>query len=521
MVRPDLLLTNTTVHTLTTPDETAEAVAVRDGVIDEIGSREALAARTTDETTHIDCEGGVVLPGFIDAHTHMESTGRYEVHADLSETESADDAVDRLSAAAADHTEWALGFGYDESEWPGGEYLTRDDLDRVSETRPVAAVRVDMHTASLNSVALERLLDGMPDDVRREDGTPTGVVVEDAVDAVWKAIAPDRAGTRRLLEAARDRAHECGVTAVHDMVRRSHAPRVYREMAAEGVLDLRVRLNYWSDHLGAVQETGLRSGAGDEFVQVGAIKSFTDGSIGARTAKLSAPYEDTDGGESSGEAKAETGDDGTGTWVVSPAELREIAMEADEAGLQLAIHAIGDVAIEETVSAFEECTDPRGSRHRVEHVELATDDHLDRMAEAGIVASCQPNFLRWARPGGLYDQRLGEARRRRSNRFRDILDAGVALAFGSDSMPMDPLLGVHHAVNAPVEAQRLSVTEALRAYTRGAAMAGFDEDRLGTLEPDTCADLVVLDASPWEQPDAIDEIAVESTIVDGRVVFER
>ena len=183
-------------------------------------------------------------------------------------------------------------------------------------------------------------------------------------------------------------------------------------------------------------------------------------------------------------------------------------------------HAIGDAAIEETISALEATEDPGAARHRIEHVELATDEQLERMAEAGIVASMQPNFHRWAGEGGLYDDRLGDERRRRSNRLRRVLEAGVPLAFGSDCMPLDPLLGVHHAVNAPTDAQRLSVTEALRAYTLGAAYAGFDEDRLGTVEVGKRADLVVLEDSPWDRPDRIDEIDVAATIVDGEVVFD-
>jgi hypothetical protein len=137
-----------------------------------------------------------------------------------------------------------------------------------------------------------------------------------------------------------------------------------------------------------------------------------------------------------------------------------------------------------------------------------------------VVASVQPNFLKWADEGGLYEARLGPGRTAATNRYRDMLDAGVRLAFGSDGMPMDPLLGVHHAVNAPAPAQRLTVTEALRAYTRGAAYAGFDEDWLGTVEPGKRADFAVLDSSPWEESDAIREVDVAMTVVDGEVVYD-
>ncbi|MCU4972557.1 amidohydrolase [Halobacteria archaeon AArc-m2/3/4] len=499
----------------------AEAIAVTDGEIVGVGKTSDIEFLEGVETEVVDCGGRVVLPGFVDAHTHMETLGKYEVHADLADAESAADCIERLETQAETEPdrEWVLGFGYDESGWADARYLTREDLDRGSEDRPVVAVRVDMHTASLNSVALERLREELPnEDVETTGGEPTGVVVERATDVVWDAIEPDLEETRELLEAAMEYATARGVTGVHDMVRDSHAPRVYRDLAADGELPIRVRLNYWSDHVESVLETGLVTNAGSEFVRVGAIKTFTDGSIGARTAKLFDPYADAgdgDGSEDEAEAEGERGQ-----WVVDPDELRSLVDRVDDAGLQLSVHAIGDEAIEETVSALESTSDAETARHRIEHAELATDDQLERMARARIVASMQPNFHRWAGEDGLYDRRLGDERRIRSNRLRDVLDAGVPLVFGSDCMPLDPLLGVHHAVTAPAEAQRLTVTEALQAYTAGGAFAGCDEDRLGTLEAGKQADLVVLEQSPWKQSDRIDEIDVAMTVVNGEVVSD-
>jgi predicted amidohydrolase YtcJ len=287
------------------------------------------------------------------------------------------------------------------------------------------------------------------------------------------------------------------------MVRRSHAPRVYRDLASDGDLTLRVRCNYWADHLDALVETGLRTNHGTGLVRVGAIKTYTDGSLGGRTARLSAPYADAP--------------DGRGEWVVDPAAVRDLFGAAENAGFQVAAHAIGDEAVDEVVDAFA-AGDPT-ARHRIEHAELASDEAVDRMAEAGIVASVQPNFHRWADEEGLYADRLGD-RRTETNRLGRLHEAGVRLAFGSDCMPLDPLVGVHHAVNAPTDAQRLGVTDALRAYTLGSAYAGFDENRLGTVEPDKCADLVVLDASPWEAPRSIRDIDVTMTVVDGGVVYD-
>lgn len=522
----DLVLTNAEVHTLSPDgDEIHEGVAIRDGRIRRVDTAAEVTYLVGVETEVIDLDGRVVVPGFIDAHAHVENVGQSLVHADLGGAGSLEAALDRLRAGAREESEWILGFGYDESEWSEGRYLTRADLDEVSRERPVAAFRVDMHTASLNSVGLDRLREDMQDrDVRTANGDPTGVVVEDAVGHVRTAIAPDYHETRQLVTAARDRAHARGVTGVHEMVRDSLAPRVYRDLDREGELHWRVRINYWSDHLAAVEELGLATNHGSDLVRVGGIKSFSDGSIGARTARLSAPYEDAEGDG-----------DACGQWVVDPADLGALVERVHDAGHQLAIHAIGDEAIEETLAAYERvcggdstadghvgdsAARPADPRHRIEHVELADETQMERMAAIGVVASVQPNFLQWAQSDGLYDRRLGEPRRKASNRFRDLLSAGVDLAFGSDSMPLDPLYGVHHAVNAPVAGQRLTVTEALRAYTYGSAYAGFDEDDLGTVAVGKLADLVALDRSPWDQPEAIDSIGVDLTVVDGTIVYD-
>ncbi|WP_436907812.1 amidohydrolase [Halosimplex marinum] len=526
----DLVLTNAEIHALTDPDETAEALAVRDGRIVAVGAAFDVDHLAGVETTVRDCGGRVVLPGFVDAHTHLPMVGRRLVNADLSAADSPAEAVDLLAARAADldaadgpDREWVLGFGYDESAWDDDRYLTAADLDGVDTDRPVAAVREDMHLASLDSTALDRLRGEMPDsDVHTRAGEPTGVVVEDALDALWTAIEPDRPAMRRAVQAATERATELGVVGVHDMVRRSEAPAVYRELDRVGELPIRVRLNYWSDHLDAVEELGLRTNHGSDRVRVGAIKTYTDGSIGGRTAKLSEPY--ADGGSGDGDGDDSTGDDGTGgddrgQWVVDPAELRDIVARAAAADLQVAVHAIGDEAVRETLDALESAD---GARHRIEHAEVLTDDLVDRLAASDVVASMQPNFLKWAREGGLYAERLGDERRLASNRFGDLLDAGADLAFGSDCMPLDPLFGVEQAVTAPDDRQRLSVTEALRAYTSGAAYAGFDEDRLGTVEAGKLADLVVLDRSPWAvDPGEVADIDVRTTVVGGEVVFDR
>jgi len=504
----DLLLTNAEVHTLARPDETYEAVAVRDGWVVRVGDAYELGFLAGVDTRIVDLGGRVLLPGFVDAHTHLDVVGRKLVHADLSTAESRADALDALRARAdaVSDGDPVLGFGYDESAWGERDYLTREDLDAVDATGPVVAVREDLHVVSLSSTALDRFGDGLPEaGVRRESGEPTGVVVEAAAEAVLDAFAPDTAATERYLRAAQTDANERGITGVHDMVRRSHAPQVYRDLAAAGELTLRVRLNYWADHLDALVETGLRTNHGEGLVRMGAIKAVTDGSLGGRTAKLSTPYADAPGEH--------------GEWTLSPEAFRELLDGAEAAGFQVAAHAIGDAAVDAVLDAYADVADdPAEARHRIEHAELASDAAIERLADFGVVASVQPNFHRWAGASGLYADRLGE-RRTQTNRLGRLAEAGVPLAFGSDCMPLDPLVGVAHAVDAPTDAQQVDVTEALRAYTAGGAYVGFDEDRLGTVEPGKCADLVVLDDSPWAADD-IAAIDVALTVVDGRIVHE-
>ncbi len=502
----DRVFRNGTVRTLT--GESAGAVAVRGGEVVRVGRASEVEFLVGVETDVVDLDGRVLLPGFVDAHTHLPLVGRYARHADLRDAADPECCLARLADAADAGGEWILGFGYDESRWDG-QYLTRDELDTVSDERPVAAFREDLHVASLNGVALERL-DLPAGDVRADDGDSTGVVVEDAVTAVFDAVEPDRAGTRDCLLAGQERALERGVTGVHDMVARPAVARAFRDLDRTGGLDLRVRLNYQRDLLDGVEAAGLTTNHGSGRVRVGAVKAFADGSIGGRTARLDDPY--VDAGEESADG------DAPGQWDTAPDELRAFAERVDDQ-FQAAVHAIGDTAIAAVLDAFGDSD--ATARHRIEHAELLTDDLIERLADSGLVVSAQPNFLKWAREGGLYESRLGPERARACDRFRDLLDAGVALAFGSDCMPLDPLFGIGQAVTAPAEGQRLSVTEAVRTYTRGAAHAGFDENRLGTVERGKQADFTVLDASPWAVADeAIADIDVTMTVIDGEVVYD-
>jgi predicted amidohydrolase YtcJ len=258
----------------------------------------------------------------------------------------------------------------------------------------------------------------------------------------------------------------------------------------------------------ALIDGGFRTGFGDPWLRLGAIKVFADGSLGAYTAALDAPYAGRPGER--------------GMLVHSPRELREILEAAHRAGFQTATHAIGDAAIRlvvETLEAVQDSLPRKDPRHRIEHYELPDDEVLRRTKSAGIVASCQPNFVgQWSGPGDVYETRLGAARTVTNNPYRTILRRRVPLCFGSDGMPYSPLYGVHWAVNGFFEDQRISPEEALRAATAGSAFAAFEEDDKGTLEPGKLADFAVLSGDPFETPEAIARMRVASTWIGGHRV---
>jgi predicted amidohydrolase YtcJ len=463
----DLVVRNAEVHTLTDPDRTAEAVAVRDGRVVAVGRDYDLDFVAGVGTEEVDLGGRVLLPGFVDARVDLLRVGRYERHADLRGADRAG-VRERLGEEATDADGWVLGFGYDDSGWD--DPLSAADLDGVAD-HPVAAVRKNADTAVVDSTGADRL-----------DAPADGRLVGADAGPLWDVIEPDRGGAADLVCTAQRVAHRRGVTGVHDVVRHSAAPAAYRELDLADDLRLRVHLDYWSDHLNALREAGLRTNHGSEFVRVGAVKLSTDGNVGSHTARVREP----DAG-------------GRGERGVAPADLAARVAEADRAGYQVAAYATRDTAAGPALDAYEGTT---GERHRVERAELATGEQVDRMAELGVVASVRPTVCC----------------RTETDRLTRLSDRGVALAFGSDGAPFDPLVGVDSAANAPRESGRLTVTGALCAYTRGTAYAGFDEDRLGTVETGKRADLVALDESPWDA-DAVADIDVAMTVVDGDIVY--
>jgi len=452
------------------------------------------------------------VPGFIDSHAHLATDAWRHTWVELDTCTSLEEALDRLRARVASgrESEWIVGRGWDESMWPVKRYLTRHDLDRVSVSHPILVNRVDGHMCSVNSAVL-REFDPAKGELGVErglDGNPTGVLREAAAERAREAIpSPTDAKWARLLEGMIARLHRLGITGVHDIVDDRHF-RTYQQLRREGRLTIRAYLAPYDDLLDPLIAAGIQTGFGDEWLRIGPIKVFSDGSLGARTAALFDPYDDAGP---------------RGTLRHSPKELTALLARAHRGGFQLAVHAIGDRAIDGVVEAFGRVLDrePREDhRHRIEHFELPTDGVLDRMAELGLVASMQPNFVaRWSGPGGLYGRRLGAARLAGNNPFRSIRRRKIPLAFGSDGMPYGPLYGMSGAIEAPFPSQRLTSLEALRCYTAGGAFASFEEDIAGTLRAGKVADFVVLSEDARVAP--VSPLEVEATVVGGKVVYRR
>lgn len=502
---PDLILLNGRIITLNASDK-ARALAISGERIAAVGSDEEVKDLASEDTEIIDLQSKTALPGFIDAHTHLVSTGLMEtIYLDLAEARSLEDLLEMVRAAAGRRAkgEWIIGRRWDESQWLKPRYVTRQDLDRVAPGNPVALFRVDGHLLAVNSRALE--LVSLSEEMRAQADLERGLLWEEAAWWLHDQVEPEPGELERAIAAAARLAHSLGVTSVHDIIKPSYL-RAYQGLRARGALKLRVYLNPKVEHAKELIKAGLQTGFGDGWLRLGAVKLFADGSIGAGNAALGEPYLDRKG---------------RGQLNYSDEELFRIVKEARQAGWQVMAHAIGDRAIESTLRVYERAGVRSQDRYRIEHLELPTEQHLERAARLGIVASMQPNFVNWSKPGNMYEARLGGERTSRASPHRLVLDAEIRLACGSDCMPLGPLFGIHQAVNAPHPAQRLTVEEALRWYTQGGAYASFEEGLKGSLAPGKLADLVVLSADPFKHPQEIENIQVEMTFVGGELVFSR
>jgi len=509
----DIALKNANVHTLNPTKPTAEAVGVREGKIELVGKEEKIERQSGEETKRIDCKGYPLLPAFIDAHTHFSSMGvRMENHLDLAEVDCKRELLEKVEAEAPNcavgREEWFVGYNWDESGWKEGKSFPRkEELDDVLPHRPVALIRVDGHLACVNGKALDLLdLDPELQGFEREKGEPTGRLAENAADAVREAIQPNVEEIAEGVRAATKRAHQLGVSGVQDASAGKGQLRAYQTLAKEGELGVRVSAFPRLGLLDQLIQLGLRPGFGDSWFELGPVKLFVDGSVGAKTAWVGEGYRENPAN--------------CGTAIWESEELKGFLEEAQAEGIKVAIHAIGDKAILETLAAVEGARKKYGEvKHRLEHGEMLGEEELIKMKELGMTYSAQPNFVgNWGQPGGMYEERLGRERLEGMNPFKPALEKGIPLAFGSDCMPFDPFYGIHSAVHAPFEGQRLTPEEAIRAYTLGSARAAGWEERLGSIEKGKRADLLLLNDDPFQRPGEIKEMGPQLLLVEGKIV---
>ena len=506
------VLVNGAVHTMDEKAPQAEALSFSNGRILHVGTEKTVIRKAGKVLRMIDACGRAVLPGFIDCHTHFLSMGVWSRRLDLSATSSLSgvlQAVKRRAARMSGRSSarkggWILGRGWDETRWHEPRCPTRHDLDSVMPDRPVMLLRICGHKAALNSKGLA-MLDGKmgPGGVDRS----TGLIVEGALEKARIHLRPSPGEMAAGLEISLRRARRQGVSSVHDII---DVPklRVYEAALRRGRLGVRACLHFEQAAFSELAKMGRAPARDGPLIRIGGMKLYADGSFGARTAALLEPYSDSPSER--------------GVLLQSAAGLRSVVRHSEKSGIQLLVHAIGDRAVEQVVSAFSSTLKrPSRLRHRIEHLELPGKPELAQMRRLGLWASMQPNFVgEWGHPGGMMESRLGSRRYRRADPFKTVLRAGVPLVFGSDCMPFSPLYGIHSAVNAPFPGQKLTVDEAVAAYTRTAAAASFEEAFKGTLAPGKAADMVILSDDPFRHPAGIKDIRVDATIFDGKVVWK-
>ena len=525
----DLVLTSGVVWTGV--EARAEAVAVKDGRIVAVGTAAEISPRIGDGTRVIELDGRMVVPGLSDDHTHFLSGGFQLASVDLRDAATPDEFAARIGAFARGLPagRWITGGDWDHEAWAGAPLPHREWIDALTPAHPVAVNRLDGHMLLANTLALR--LAGITRDtpdppggtiVRdARTGEPTGVLKDEAMSLVYRHV-PEPSDAQRDEAFARAQRHALsrGVTMVHDMGSWADLA-AYRRAHDSGSLRMRiyafVPLGTWE----RLRDFVAQHGRGDDRLRWGGLKGFVDGSLGSTTAWFHQPYDDAPSH--------------TGLIVTDTADLRRWITGADAAGLHIAVHAIGDRANDWLLDTYERVARVNGARDRrlrIEHAQHFSPSAIARFAELGVLPSMQPYHAiddgRWA------EKRIGGDRIRRTYAFRSLLDSGARLMFGSDwtVAPIDPLLGIYAAVTRRtidganpggwVPAQKITVEEALRAYTAANAYGAFMEDRLGTIEVGRHADLVVLSEDLLRiDPVRIAEVAVDYTIVGGAIVYAR
>jgi predicted amidohydrolase YtcJ len=527
---PDVVVVNANVHTVDARRPSAEAVAICGERIGRVGTTDEVRRLAGPSTRIVDARRRLVVPGFNDAHVHFIAGANEIVGVDLRPATDERDLVRRLRdhAATLPKGRWILGGYWDHEAWPGKALPTRQLIDAAAPDHPVFVQRLDGHVGVANSLALK--LAGVtgatpaPDGgtiVRDAGGEPTGIFKDNAMALVFRAVPPPSLDeTMEKARAALKLAASLGVTTVQDMTASAAELRAYQALRARGELTARIYSiqNHGIDGLAAA---GVATGFGDDWLRVGGIKLFADGSMGSATAAFYEPY---------------ASDPSTSGLLLQPPDALERAVfDADGAGFQPIVHAIGDRANAIVLDIFEKlqrARPMRDRRPRIEHAQVVRAADKPRFTALGVIASIQPSHciddMRWA------EARIGKARSAIAYNVKSFADAGARIAFGTDWYvePLNPMLGLYAAVTrqfpdgTPADgwfpAERITMAQAVEYYTLGSAYAEFAEARKGSITEGKLADLVILSDDLFEGPPArILETKPVLTMVGGRIVYER
>jgi predicted amidohydrolase YtcJ len=499
-----------------------------DGKVRQVIERPELV-RLAGITSTIDGGGRTMLPGLIDAHGHVVDLGTAAMTVQLTGTSSIADLQQRLRAYAAANPSkaWISGFGWNQELWPDKRYPTAADLDAVVPDRPVVLERVDGHALIVNGAALKAagVTTATPDPLggkieRDSSGNPTGLFIDKARALVERAIPPRTSGDEdEALAKAQDELLSFGVTAAGAMSTTADDWAAFQRAGAAGRLRVRL-MSYMSAPDQVATNQAPTPWLYDDRLRLVGVKLFADGALGSRGAWLKQPYAD----------KPET----RGLQFHPDAELLAMADAAASRGFQVATHAIGDAAIAQVITAYEQLHRkyPGDRRWRIEHLQIADPKDIPRLAPAGIIASMQPTHQTSDRL--MAEKRLGPNRLAGAYAWQSVLKSGARLAFGTD-FPVEspnPFPGLAAAISRQdmngqppggwIPSERLTFVEALDAYTRGAAYAGFAEDTIGALEPGKWADFILIDRDPTQvDAQALARTRVLETWVAGRIVWAR
>jgi predicted amidohydrolase YtcJ len=511
---------------------TFDSIAVKNGRILAIGDPSVLIrAHRGPKTELVDLKDGHVYPGFIDAHAHFASLGRFKRQLDARGAKSFEEVVALAKERAAKMApgEWVVGGRWDHASWGMKEFPAHHKLTEAVPDVPVFLSRVDGHAALANRKAMELagITRDTPDpaggDILRDTtGEATGIFVDNAMDLVRRAMKSTAAPLEAAALEAQDACLKVGLTGVHDMGVSLEEADGYRRLAESGKLKIRLYLAL-NDDAGLEKTLAGRKPETGERVTVRAVKLYQDGAMGSRGALLLEPYSD--------KPVNDKGEPNVGLRVGDSAHLRAVTAAAAKHGWQVCVHAIGDRANREVLDAFE-AAGSKEARFRIEHAQCISLADIPRFAKLGVIASMQPTHctsdMRWA------EERVGPERVKGCYAWRRLLDAGARLAGGSDFPVEDenPLLGLIAAVTRQdlkgrpeggwQPDQRLTREEALRLMTLDAATAAFEENIRGTLSPGKYADFVILSGDLMKVPDAeLQKLRVVRTVIGGETVYTR